>query len=236
MEPGDVSGDGEYEMKENYKTFLTDPKEHDPNNFIYFIHGTLFSVTSRLEERLEEITSRITNPSLYYRCSVVASLTSDSSKEKFGYETGIKHLATYNQYGLIVEPDSDDVIRIAWNHDLESPLDPKELTEFVAEHDGKQKSLLTLLTETHGVHGPSYNELILMGNQKTRIAGVFKQVSGIELLDGRTGGEAQLLSQYVRKKFGDGIPIIQLPDSPNPNEIKLNPEANRRAKDEFYGR
>ncbi len=209
-----------------FTEILTNPKEHDPNNFIYLVHGINNGINSIMNEETIKKVTRIKNPNEYYRASLVGKLNEETAKEMFGLNQEIYQIGTYTNIGLIIKPPNDSIIQIAWNCDIGSPLNQEELKCFVKKHRGKIKYPLELLIGTkNSPNEPliNYNEIILKGDPNTRIVGIFYRQSLI-LKD-----EGERLRRIVSKVIKENVSLIELPiaKSKNYNRIK-DPEERKR--------
>ncbi len=194
------------------KRLLTDPREHNPDDFVYLVHGFLGGFS---RETLIDRINIIRTKGLFYRASLITHLDEKSAKERLGWPRGeVYQLGTFGNIGLILDPAYDSLVRVAWNCDLGSPTGQENLREFVRKHSGKIRHPLTLLTDTQGPSNIKYNELILEGDEKTAVKGVFYRPE----------------SEYKGKQLGDivselmqsEVPVIGLPDVP----IKKTPHDN----------
>jgi|TARA_Y100000310_G_C20605398_1_gene775225 hypothetical protein len=198
-----------------YKEVLTDPKQHDSNNFIYLVHGIMDH--SGLAEKkvltrydVEQKINRIKDPEGFYRGSLIGRLEAETAKEKIHWHGGpVSQTATFGNQGLILDPSSDDIVYIAWNCDLGSPWQNGEFKEWIMQHKGKKKDPLDLLTHSVGPSWANYNEMALRGDPATNVSGVFYVD-----LDDRAAFEGRLLQEMVSVLKGQDVPIIALP---NPN-------------------
>ena len=67
-----------------YKEILTNPNQHDPNNFIYLVHAiTDVDGTSKRRDRsnLEWRINRIKNPDLFYPASIIGKLEAETAEQ-----------------------------------------------------------------------------------------------------------------------------------------------------------
>ena len=139
---------------------------------------------------------------------MIANLNEESAKEKIGWCGGrIEQMATFGHTGLIIEPSHSDLVKIAWNCDLGSPAEQDDLRQYIQTHRGKIRYPLLLLTKTIGPEGLNYNELILQGDEKTLIRGVFSRFR-----DSKTSYEASQLREVVGEVTGNNVPLIELPE------------------------
>ena len=209
-----------------FKELLTEPKEHNPNDFIYLVYSLIdLHGNSISPQKMRDKVNRVRDPNQFYSASMIAHLDKESAKKRIGYIREVYQIGTFGDIGIIVDPAYNDLVKIAWNCDLGSPLDPKELENFVQEHKGKIKNPLTLLTQTRGPAGFKYNELILKGDENTVVKGVFfkPQYS-------RTEYEGKQLGAIVSEIMQSEVPIIELPATPinNYDNIKDPKEREKR--------
>ncbi|MEM3074552.1 MAG: hypothetical protein QW727_01250 [Candidatus Pacearchaeota archaeon] len=205
-----------------FKELLTEPKNHNPTNFIYLVHSIIF------HEEMNDKINRVRDPNQFYRASMIAHLDSESAKQRIDWDWHggeVYQMGAFGSIGIIVDPAYNDLVQIAWNCDLGSPCDPKELEEFVQKHRGKIKSPLYLLTQTKGLKDIKYNELILRGYRDTAIKGVFfrSQNSEIEY-------KGRQLGKIVSELMQSEVPIVELPPVviDNYDEIKCPEEREMR--------
>jgi hypothetical protein len=193
-----------------FKEVLTDPKKHNPEYFIYLVHGILAveGTDLKIEEKLKDVKTQ----GRFFRASLIGKMSKESAK-KIGWdvfkEQDISQLITFGAIGFIIEPFNDEVIKIAWNADIGSPRDQESLRKFVAKHKFKIKNPYELLTSTpDGLH----NELILEGHQGNAIRGIFvvegyeRSKANLEALEALT----TLISEEMKVKASE-IPVIKLP-------------------------
>lgn len=183
-----------------FKEILTDPSVHDPENFIYLIHGMVDS--SEIVMRYD--LNMITDPDYFLSASLIGRMDSKTGKTIFGYEREISHLATFGDMGMIIRPADDNVIYIAWSCDLGSPVGNEELKAFAEEHKGKIRPPLTLLTETKGYPSLKLNHLIVRGDEKNELHGVFYRRESSKK-------DAEMLIEMASDIMGHEVPLVQLP-------------------------
>lgn len=200
-----------------FKRLLTDPKEHDINDFVYLVHG-IENLTDISHTNIKSEIEKIINPNFFYRSSLIAELSENSSFEKIGYCGGrISQYGTLGDIGFIVNPASDSLIKIAWNCSLGSPKDSKDLEDFVNEYSGRIRYPLILLTQTIGYENSSYNEIIVKGDNSSKISGIFYKPKNLEI-----ERSLEILKNIVYDILKCEIPIIELSlKSKNPDEINL---------------
>ncbi len=204
-----------------FKEILTDPKEHDPNNFIYLVHSFI-NISPDPDDgiptqKVYDTIDRIMSPGKFYSASLIGRLDRESAKQRFNWDSEINQLGTYGLVGIIIEPPKDESIQIAWNCDVGSPSNQEEFKKFVTKHYGKIKYPLILLTETVGL----YNELILEGGG-TKIKGVFYKYLDTPDSNDYNKDKAEQLRDIISKVVQDEVPIIKIPltDTKDHSEIK----------------
>lgn len=205
-------------MGEMFKKMLTNPKEHNPNDFIYLVHALLdWNGNGITPQEMKDKVNRVRNPNNYYRASMISHLKKEASKQRIGYNGEVYQMGTFRNVGMILDPAHDGLIQIAWNCDLGSPWDPKELEKFVEQHKGKIRYPFRLLTQTAGDDSIKYNELVLKGDKGTDVKGVFYKD-----MDSKTEHKGKILGEIVSEIMQSEVPIIGLtqPPSRNYDEIK----------------
>lgn len=202
-----------------FKEILTDPSVHDPENFIYLIHGMVDSSEIVMRYNL----NMITDPGYFFSASLIGRLDSKTGKTMFGYDREISQLVTFGDIGMIIRPVDDNVIYIAWNCDLGSPVGNDELKAFAEEHKGKIRPALTLLTETKGYPSVKLNHLIVRGNEKNELQGVFYRREGSKK-------DAEMLIEMARDIIGYEGPLIQLPKPYSAKYDSIQDPAERISK------
>jgi hypothetical protein len=192
---------------------LTDPRNHDPENFVYLVHGRWLDPCRDYEDSVRYIASRIKDPNLHFRTSLIGKLNKDVAKGVFNDDAigDVEQLGISGTLGLIIEPSISDIIRIAWNCDLQSPLDPETFRSFAERYDGKLRNAQTLLERTVGSSHYPYNELVLRGNKDTSVSGVCYTLVNSDRLNAITLEYAEIFQEMFRKLFGREIPLIELP-------------------------
>lgn len=208
-----------------FKKFLTDPNEHNPENFVYLVHGILDGGNGINPYEIERRTERVKDPDQFYRASMVACLDKKTAIEKLSYHDDIHQIATFGNVGIIIDPTDNGLVQIAWNCDLGSPVDPEELRKYVEEHKGKIKNPFGLLTQTLKNPLYNYNELILKGDKETEIKGVFYREGDIE-----SHRKAGLLAGVVHRLYQVEIPVIGLPPNKRPDYDNVNPQDRELAE------
>jgi hypothetical protein len=158
-------------------------------------------------QEMKDKVNRVRDPNQFYRASMIAHLDGESAKQRIGWHGGeVYQMGTFGNVGVIVDPAYDGLVQIAWNCDLGSPWDPKELEKFVQEHKGKIRYPLTLLTQTQGPDDIKYNELILKGDETTNVKGVFFRPQ-----DSKTEYKGKQLGEIVSELMQSEVPVIELP-------------------------
>lgn len=143
---------------------LTDPSKKQ-EKFIYLVHGIRPGVSLYPEELKKRIYD-LQNPDFYYCASLIGNLPSND------FEGDISQLDTFYKIGLVLKPVPFD-IRVAWNCEIGSPFDQESIKKWVSEHDNRILSIYEILSNTKG----GYNQLVLNGNPKIQIKGIFYQDS-----------------------------------------------------------
>ena len=194
-----------------FKEILTNPNEHNPNDFIYLVHGFLDKSDNEIStQEIKDKVYRVKDPNQFYKASIISRLDKKSAKKRIGWSNGeVYQTDTFNDVGIIIEPARDDLVQIAWNCYLESPSDPKKLERYVQEHKGKIKEPLILLTATKGYNPTRYNELILRGNSNTSVRGVFFKPT-----DSKTKSKGKLLGKILEEIMQTKMPVIEIPVQP----------------------
>jgi hypothetical protein len=208
-----------------FKEFLTDPREHNPGNFVYLVHGILDYGNGTSLFEMERRTEGVKDPDQFYRASMVACLDKKTAIEKLSYHDDVHQVATFGDVGIIIDPTDNDLVQIAWNCDIGSPADPEELRKFVEEHKGKVKYPCALLTQTLRNPLYNYNELILKGDKGTKIKGVFYREGNIE-----SERKAGRLVGFVESLYEIEIPVIGLPPRKRPDYENIDPKDRELAE------
>ncbi len=168
-----------------YEGAVTDPADHDPEQFRYVVHGTdADSVDASLD--------RLYDPDEHLCASYI------------GRDGDTGHTTTFDQTGIIVAPAADQVA-MAWHCDLGSPVDRDRLARYVDSYRGLQADPDTLLERTPT---RSHNELILDGDPAADVAGVYYTET-----DGYTGAEqaAERMAETVADRVGHEVPVVPVP-------------------------
>lgn len=190
-----------------FKEILTNPRNHNPCNFIYIVHAIndRYSEMGVNELHIREKIRQIRSENYYYCGSLVGKLCIETARrmfDKYKCNSPISQTDTNGPIGLILDIPDDDVIRIASTSDLNSPDKEKELRGFVIHYKGKKEQPLKLLCMSEGTEFGSreYNEMILKGHPATDISGVFYQDTDSKIeTDGKFLGK--MISQLGKKKF-----------------------------------
>ena len=154
--------------------------------------------------------NRVKDPNQFYRASMIAHVNGEFAKQRMGWHGGdIHQTGAFGDVGIIIDPAYDGLVQIAWNCDMGSPNDPKELERYVQQHKGKIRDPLTLLTKTIGLDNIKYNELILRGDEGTVVKGVF-----FIPYTSKTERKGRQLGEIVSELMQTDVPIIELPASP----------------------
>jgi hypothetical protein len=208
-----------------YTAKLTDPAKHDPDNFIYLVHGVmdyqqLSSNTSNPSANIIKSLKRIRDSEDFYSASLVGKLTASRAKETTDWCGGeLSQLATFGRFGFILEPKDLD-IWIAWNCDLGTPHDQEKRREFANKYRGRRKDVLDLLANPIGMSdGVNFNELVINGNQNTNIAGVFYKTT-----NKKTETEGKNLAQIAMDLLGKQLPVVVLHETIKLKEYDGDPK------------
>ena len=194
-----------------FKKVLTDPKEHNPNDFVYLVHGILdYNGNGIAPEDIKYKVKKVRTLGEFYRTSLVGHMDKDSAIKRVGWHGGeLYSMFTFGDVGLIINPASDDNILVAWYCGIGSLNEPEKLREFVVQHEGKVRSPLCLFTKSLKVDDDVRrdNELILEGHPKTEIRGVFYR----DKKD--ASAKARMVSDIAADMMQKEVPIIELPKS-----------------------
>src|SRR3989338_3844991 len=202
-----------------FKKILTNPREHNPNDFIYLVHSLLDWNGNKISpQEIKDKVNRVKDPNQFYSSSMIAHLDSESAKQRIGWYGGeVYQIGTFGNVGVIVDPAHDSLVQIAWNCDIGSPWNPEELEKYVQQYRGRIKCLLILLTQTKGGDLIKYNELIVRGDKETEVKGVF-----YKSFDSKTEYKGKQLGEIVSELMQSEVPVIELPAVPikNYDDIK----------------
>ncbi|MFH1173983.1 MAG: hypothetical protein V1725_02535 [archaeon] len=218
----------------DFKKYLSDPMRHDPQGYIYIVHGVMDWDVHHIggtqlplsQERMRTSVERILDPEQFYAASLIGVMDEEHAKAMELGNRSFSQTGTFGNAGLIIEPAHDEIIRIAWNADIGSSWDEKMMPYFVASHDRKIKSASILLYDTKGDEGQKYNELVLKGDAGTAIKGVFFKPRQYEDEVSANG-----LKQIVHELTGRDVPIIELPVNPKPDyENCKDPEEREKRR------
>lgn len=179
-----------------YVETLTNPKEHNEDNYVYIVHSTDL-------DNVEGAIKKIKNPENHFSASLIGKLPKEEAKEKLSYHGGVEQTETFYPVGLIVSPAEPDDIKVAWNCDLGVPTDQEELKEWVKEHEGKRKPPVSLLTQSVG--SIPYNEMVIQGDEKTEIQGIFYKPYA--------ESQAERIKTLLEEKNYDDVELIPIHDS-----------------------
>ncbi|MEA3329848.1 MAG: hypothetical protein U9Q06_03835 [Nanoarchaeota archaeon] len=208
---------------------LTNPKEHNKDDFIYLVHGLLDRNGNGISpQELKEKVQWVNDPSQFYRASLIGHLDERVAKERFGYRRDINQSGTFGDIGLILDPTNEDSLYIAWNCDLGSPGDPEQLREYALKNRGKRKYPFELLTQTVGPKGREYNELILKGDKDTAVKGVFFRGD-----DANTKDKARMLTDITCEAVQSEVPVVELPQYPRPSYEEIEDPEQRKLAQSF---
>ena len=195
-----------------FKRILTDPDEHDPENFVYLMHGLSHSMYDPKDSihKLDSKVKRITTPGEFYSASLVGVLDHEMMREKFGFWDTVNQTDLFGVYGFVLNPSeipvNDEIIKIAWYCDIGTPKNQEEVKRFVQEHEGKVKPPLHLLKSTVGRHPVKYNELVIEGHGDMDIVGVFYKDMNKDVRNKAMEFQKTMEDLLQRK-----LPLIELP-------------------------
>ena len=219
-----------------YRAHLTDPKLHDPANFIYVVCGIIdykalseaHSVDVFDKNAVHLALQKVRNFRDFYSASLVGKLDSSRAKETLDWSNGeLSQLATFGNLGLIIKPEDTDVW-VAWNSDIGTPGCKEERIPFVQKHKGKRKSVYDLMTDALKVSNPSvsYNELVIQGNPNVDITGLFYKTPCRSKLE----RQIKTVSQIVMDALKEELPIIEIPEPVNAKEYDEDPKIREQEK------
>ena len=115
-----------------FKKVLTNPSEHNPNDFIYLVHGLIdYGNNGITPEDVTGKIGKIGSANEFYRASMLGQMDEDSAKQRVGWHGELYRMFTFGNVGLILNPANDEDIKIAWYCGLGSPNEPEELKKFV---------------------------------------------------------------------------------------------------------
>lgn len=189
---------------------LTNPNMYNAEDFIYLVNALGNWKKETSPEEIEEKVRRIFDPNQFYNGSLIARMTPPSAKVRLGWSEGdIAQTRAFSNLGLIIAPSSEDLIYVAWNCELGSPLDPAELKDFAIKHRGKKRHIINLLTNVFGcpyIPNSGYNHIIMRGDTTTNIRGIYC----VETIN-KT--EVESLNDIIEKVTGRKVPIIAFPEN-----------------------
>lgn len=198
-----------------FKEVLTDPKNHDPNNFVYITHSLVNWVNEdlNLNTRVSLIFFIISfMPTQNYSASLIGRMPQEIALVNFGYGKKIEQLATFFWAGLILKPPEESIY-VAWNCDLGRPTNPIKFNKWAEKHKGKIRSPKTLLTKSWF---DFHNEMVIHGDERTLIDGVFYLNNGNEPKE--FGYTLKRITEEMTQKE---IPIIPIPYRNNLNNNQI---------------
>ena len=218
-----------------FKKVLTNPSEHNPNDFIYLVHGLIdYGNNGITPEDVKGKIGKIGSANEFYRASMLGQMDEDSAKQRVGWQGGeLYRMFTFGNVGLILNPASDEDIKIAWYCGIGSPNEPEELKKFVEQHKGRVRSPLYIFTKSMNADDVlGDNEFVIEGNPATQIQGVFYR-------DNHNASEkAKMVQDVASEVIKSDVPIIQLPDSRSselsPIEQMALMHQRRQLQGEFY--
>ena len=218
-----------------FKKVLTNPSEHNPYDFIYLVHGLIdYSGNGITAKDVRGKINKIKSVNEFYRASMIGQMDEDSAKQRVGWHgCELYRMFTFGNVGLIINPASDEDIKIAWYCEMGGPNEPEELKKFVEQHKGKVRSPLYIFTKSMNaddVFGD--NEFVIEGNPTTQIQGVFYR-------DNHQASEkAKMVQDIASEVINSNVQIIQLPDSRlsalSPIEQMALMHQRRQLQGEFY--
>jgi len=189
---------------------LTDPKSHNPDEYLYIAHSVDGFHTEFDAFNVRQVMEHLTTPDTYFSVSLIGK-SEGELVEQFGW----KHLDSFDQtvghtfVGFLLQPD-EIKIPIAWNCDLGSPRSQSELKEFVQEHWGKKRSLYQLITESVGSGREfPYNELIVEGSPGSIVGVYYFDIHGQMSFEEQ--GEKL---HGITKQLGYDLPLIEIVHEP----------------------
>ncbi len=188
-------------------TYLTNPKEHDPNEFIYIAHSVQGNKPKNLD--ISDIVSHIRDPAEFYSASLIGR-----SKARLVRKFGWTHLpefcqtGTHTFVGLLIAPQTEGNVYVAWNCDLGSPTNQDELRDFAQKNRGKKRPLYQLLNNSLGSGRDfKYNELVVRGDPDSVVGVFYNSIPGNR--DFRAEGETVL--KDVVGLLGREVPLVEIP-------------------------
>ena len=189
---------------QTYNEALTDPRTHDPENFVYMTHGIVNWEGDDIDltdEYFDDRICRIRDSSRFYDTSIIGVMSSEDAMKSLGYGKDIRNLNPAGSGGLILKPPEDSIY-VAWNFDLGSPIDPESLKIWANRHRGKIKPPIRLLLDNHL---DFYNHLVIRGDERTVIDGVFYLDR-----DSRAKEFGTMLKDSVVDVLGEDIPLVRI--------------------------
>jgi len=193
-----------------FKDVLTNPSEHKPDDFIYLVHGLLpYDGNEITPEDVGREISIIKTPNEFYRASMIGRMNEASAKQRLGWCGGeLYRMFTFGDVGLILNPASDENIKIAWYCGLGSPNEPEKLRSFVERYKYRIVEPLCIFTKSTGLPDDILgdNEIIIEGDPATEIQGVFYRNSD------QAYNDARMVQDVASEILQSNLPIIQLPN------------------------
>ena len=196
-----------------YEDCVTDPRNHDSEDFIYIVHGFMPRGKEPPEFMARKV-DRIFDEDKFFCASMIGNLSEENAKKRFGYGRKIAQTGNFGGYGLILRPEDENVY-VAWNSDIGSPTDEERLNKFALKNKYKRKTPFELLTETPDLKGLKYNEMIIRGSKGNKVEGVFYQ-------DGWKGveeGNHEELKSILSKIYETELPLVELPEFKNSYDV-----------------
>lgn len=229
-----------------YCANLTNPKLHDPANFVYIVHGIMDygpyllknkkSSLEGIEIDLTEISDvvkmhyvlqKIRDPEDFYSASLVGRLSASRAKEILSWGGGeLSHLATFGNFGFIMKPEDTD-IWVAWHSDIGVPRDKQERKEFAQKFQGRKKSVYDLMTKPleQSNSDVTHNELLIKGNPSVEIVGLFYKSFGK-----KSERKGKISAQIALDTLKKEIPIIRIPGYVGVKKYDKDPKIREQEK------
>lgn len=184
-----------------FKKILTNPQNHHPKDFIYLVHGINIW---QMEGTLEDSIDKIQNPNRFFDASLISHLNEKSAKKRLSWDKGgILQLGTSGNIGLIIEPYEDSLIRFTSYLEAGTPSSDEEIKSFLKREKTRIKSPIDIFTGTTLPN--EYNRLILEGNPKTKIQGIFYRS------DSGKKQELQEKVSMLQRLLKKEVPIVRFP-------------------------
>lgn len=185
-------------MADQYEEVLTDPENHDGEDFAYVVRA-LDQSGNNLGEEINKLGDYPVS------ASFISNMPGETAEEKLGYVGGnIQNTNTYSQLGVVLDVDPEN-IAVAWDIDLGTPCNPEEMQEWTDQHRGKVLKPLDL------VNAAGHNEMAIEGlDPDSDIIGVFyKDMGDLE-------NQAYALSEQLEDITGYKPPVVEIPTQERP--------------------